>query len=91
MFLNTGTKLQNFQVLVGSGMSLDDAKQGKNMQRCYHHPGEVSTGATITLTCDKIYPTRYVLIDKAPNTGSLTLCEVEVYAEPTANGKYNYF
>ena len=75
-------------MLVGWGMSLDKAKQGKDLRRCYHHPGQVALGATVTLNCDTIYPARYVMIDKAPNTDPLVLCEVEVYAEPTANGNY---
>ena len=86
--LDIGSRLHDFDVLVGWGMSLDEAKQGKNLRRCYHHPGHV--GATATLNCDKIYPTRYVRINKAPNAKILTLCEVEVFAEPTANGNYDF-
>ena len=78
-------------MLVGWGMSLNEAKQGKNLRRCYHHPGQVSQGATVTLTCERIYPARYVMIDKAPNTDVLTLCEVEIYAEPKANGNYDLY
>ena len=78
-------------MLVGWGMSLNEAKQGKDLRRCYHHTGEVSSGATVTLNCDMIYPARYVMIDKAANTGPLTLCEVEVYAVPTANSNYDFY
>ena len=85
--LGIAERLRDFNVLVGWGMSLNEAKQGKKLRRCYHHPGQVALGATVTLNCDRIYPTRYVMITQAPKM--LTLCEVEVYADPKANGKYD--
>ena len=72
-------------------MSLNEAQQGKKLRRCYHHPDQVASGATVTLNCDKIFPTRYVMINKAPNTEALTLCEVEVYADHKANGNYDFY
>jgi len=53
---------------------------------CADYPGILSAGATVSVQCDpETLPARYVVV-QTPGTGSIGLCEVEVY---TVEGNNN--
>ena len=84
MLISSGERLQEFKI---EGFETDPSENpGETGQLCSYHPGEVATGAAVTLECESPVPAWYVRITKPVETDALTLGEVEV--EGKSNGTY---
>ena len=76
MLISAGERLQEFKI---EGFETDPSENpGETGQLCSYHPGEVATGAAVTLECESPVPAWYVRITKPAETDTLSLCEVEV-------------